>query len=218
MPLDFETQDGPLKVELTRLTIAGWTGRDQAAVAHHIEELAGIGVPRPSRTPLFYGVSPTLATQSGEIAVLGGETSGEVEPFLLHSAGRLWLGLASDHTDRGLEAHSVAHSKQICAKPVARALWPFDPLSERLDTLQLRCWIGEGSERRLYQSGALASILPLATLLEAAPLAEGEAMLCGTLPALGGITPASLYDMDLSDPEAGALRLSYRVRELGVVA
>jgi len=34
----------PLVVEVNRLTIAGWAGRDRAAIEHHIAELAEPGV------------------------------------------------------------------------------------------------------------------------------------------------------------------------------
>ena len=34
------------------LVIAGWTGRDVAALEHHIEELKAIGVQPPSKVPL----------------------------------------------------------------------------------------------------------------------------------------------------------------------
>ena len=43
----------PLTVDIQNLVIAGWAGRDMAAIEHHIEELAAIGVPRPSAVPLF---------------------------------------------------------------------------------------------------------------------------------------------------------------------
>lgn len=216
--LQFETEDGTLGVELTKLTVAGWTGRDQAAVQHHVEELAALGVPRPSTTPLFYRVSPALATQASEIAVLGAETSGEVEPLLVRRGGVLWIGLASDHTDRGLEAYSVAHAKQICAKPVSRRLWRYDHVAERLDSLQLRCWIEEDGARKAYQDGTLANILTLATLLEKAPLSDGEAMVCGTLAAIGGVRPAARYEMELVDSGLGTLGLSYSVKTLPIVS
>ncbi|MGA8316723.1 MAG: DUF2848 family protein, partial [Bradyrhizobium sp.] len=32
--------------DVATLVVAGWTGRDEAALRHHIEELAAIGVPR----------------------------------------------------------------------------------------------------------------------------------------------------------------------------
>ena len=60
-----------LELELRLLVIAGWTGRNLAAVQHHIDELAALGVPGPSKTPLFYRVSADLVTQADEIQVLG---------------------------------------------------------------------------------------------------------------------------------------------------
>lgn len=218
MALHFETDNGRKTVALQKLTVAGWTGRDQAAVRHHIEELAAIGVPAPSETPLFYAVSPSLATQADEVTVLGEESSGEVEPFLIRIDGRLWLGLGSDHTDRELEAFCVAHSKQICAKPVATKLWPFEAVADRLDELELTTWIGGRADRTIYQKGTLSDILPLASLLERRPLGEGEAMLCGTLPALGGVRPAAQYEMEIRDPAGRqSIRFSYRVRSVPVV-
>ena len=48
----FETELEPLDARLGRLVVAGWTGRDEAAVRHHIDELAALGVPAPSKSPL----------------------------------------------------------------------------------------------------------------------------------------------------------------------
>lgn len=213
--LHFDTTEGPLAVSLTRLVVAGWTGRDDAAVRHHIEELAEIGVPRPSRVPLFYEVSPLLAVQSDRISVLGKETSGEAEPFILRAGGRLWLGLGSDHTDRWLETTSVAHSKQGCPKPVAKDLWPMDGVADHLDELTLSASIDDGT---LYQQGTLEQILPLPNLVESAGLRDGEAMLCGTLPAIGGVRPASHYEMELARKDGRAIGLSYDVETLPVVS
>jgi hypothetical protein len=92
------------------LTVAGWTGRNRAAVEHHIEELKAIGVPPPSACPLFYQVSPELASQSLRQQFLGEKSSGEVEPVLLFDGQSLYLTAGSDHTDRGWEAVSVAAS------------------------------------------------------------------------------------------------------------
>lgn len=199
----FDTDDGPLDVTITALTIAGWTARDRAAVDHHIEELAAIGVPPPSRVPLFYKVSPTLLTQADTLTVLGPETSGELEPFLLKARGKLWLGIASDHTDRGLETTSVAHSKQVCGKPVAHQLWDFEDLADRLDGLQLSSHIEEDGSSVVYQDGTLEAICPLSELLQRNPLAEGAAMLCGTLGAIGDVRPSNTFSMRLSDPLSG---------------
>jgi len=210
---------GEADIALTKAVVAGWTARDPAQVAHHIAELAAIGVAAPSATPLFYRVAPGLLTQADEIAVLGGRTSGEAEPMLLRHGGALWLGLASDHTDRALEAWSVAHSKQVCAKPVARALWPLAALAGRLDALMLRSWIDEGAGWTLYQEGPLALIRPLLALEAACPLPEGGAMLCGTLGAIGGVRPAARFRMALRDEAEGReIAAEYRIAPLPVVA
>ena len=66
--------------EISALVIAGWTGRDAAAVQHHIDELARLGVPAPSCFPLYYRASAHLLTQESAIEVVGPETSGEAEP------------------------------------------------------------------------------------------------------------------------------------------
>ena len=70
-------------VEIDQLVIAGWTGRDVAALDHHIEELKAIGVQPPSKVPLYYRVAASLLTQAVSIQVLGDDTSGEVEPVLM---------------------------------------------------------------------------------------------------------------------------------------
>lgn len=182
------------------LFVAGWTGRDPAAVQHHIDELAELGVAPPSTTPLFYRVSRSLLTQASEIDVLGTATSGEAEPLLLRLNGTLWLGLASDHTDRELEATSVAASKQACPKPCAAQLWPFASVQDHLDQLHLRSWIHENGDWVPYQDGPLAAILPLTTLLDKSGLGDNSAMLCGTLPALGGVRAATQFRAELHDP------------------
>ena len=49
------------------LIVAGWTGRDEKALHHHIEELAAIGVPRPSSVPAFYRISTANLTQTATL-------------------------------------------------------------------------------------------------------------------------------------------------------
>jgi len=52
------------------------------------------------------------AEMDDTIEVLGNETSCEVEPLLLRANGTTYFDLASDHTYRTLDRHSVAASKQ----------------------------------------------------------------------------------------------------------
>lgn len=74
------------------LIVAGWTGRDEKALHYHIEELAAIGVPRPSSVPVFYRISTANLTQTARLEVLGPDTSGEAEPVVLRC--RMDSGLA----------------------------------------------------------------------------------------------------------------------------
>lgn len=217
--MKFHASGTSFEVPISQVIIAGWTGRNPSAVAHHIEELAALGIAPPSQVPLFYRVSNSLLRQDDCIEVLGDATSGEVEPLLLRIGGELWLGLASDHTDRKLEAVSVAASKQACPKPVSSELWKFDEVAKHLDDLILRCYIEENGGWVLYQEGTLAGISPLTDLNEQSGLQDGGAMLCGTLPAIGPIRPAVSYRMEMEDKARGrTLRLDYKVRSLPIVA
>jgi hypothetical protein len=85
------------------LIVAGWTGRDPAAMEAHIAELVKLGVSRPKSTPVFYRGAVSLLTQRPAIEVVGEHSSGEVEPVLFSLPSGLWLGVGSDHTDRKVE-------------------------------------------------------------------------------------------------------------------
>lgn len=224
---------GALDAEIDHLVIAGWTGRDREAILHHIRELAELGVPQPSAIPLFYRVAVNQLSQSEHIEVIGNATSGEAEPLIFAHRGELFVSLASDHTDRQLEAHSVALSKQICVKPVARAAWPLREVIAHWDSLILRSWIKEDGEFRLYQQGSLASLRTPGDLLErylgGRQLPEGGltlpqphdglAMTCGTVAAIGGIRPSAEFRMELTDEVLGrSITHGYHSIELPVVA
>lgn len=217
--MQFVLDGAEITASVDQLIVAGWTGRDERAVKHHIQELAELGVAPPSQIPLFYRVSSLLLVQASEIEVLGTSTSGEVEPLLVNLNGEMFLGLGSDHTDRELEAVSVAASKQACAKPVARHLWRFKEVEAHLDQLRLVCEIEEDGDWKTYQEGDLAGIRPLRALAESVELRDGQAMLCGTLGAIGGVRSALTYRMSLSDPVLDrTIELSYRVLPLAVIS
>lgn len=219
-----QTAAQPLQIDVDRLVIAGWTGRDAHAIEHHIVELEAIGVPRPSAVPLFYRVAASQLSQAEVVQVMGDGTSGEVEPFLFFHAGELFVSIASDHTDRTLETYSVALSKQICPKPVARSAWRLAEVLDHWDTLVLRSWIEEAGEVCLYQEGTLAALRSPADLLarygagHPAP-AEGFAMTCGTVGAIGGIRPSASFRMELFDPRLSRrITHAYRCVALPVIA
>ncbi len=216
--MNFTCDKQTITLQPEALIVAGWTGRNIEAVQHHIDELKALGIAPPSQVPLYYRVSHSLLTHDDHLTVLGAASSGEVEPLLLNAQNELWLGLASDHTDRDLEAYSVAASKQACAKPCATELWRFTDVSAHLDELILSCDIFENEAWISYQSGKLVNIRPLEELMQAHLLSDNSAMLCGTLGAIGGVRPARNYRMRLHDPIRNkSINLAYSVSELPIV-
>jgi len=194
------------------LVIAGWTGRDEAALRKHIRELEQIGVRAPKTTPIFYRVSADLFCHSGEIQVSGPDTSGEVE-FVLIKGEELRVAVGSDHTDRKAEAIGVSLSKQLCAKPVSKESWRYDEVKPHWERLVLRAW----ADGEPYQEGPVTAMRSPEDLLRRYALKPGWAMFCGTLAAKGGIRPAERFTMELEDPVLGRkLRHEYAVKVLPV--
>ena len=201
------------EVTINQAVIAGWTGRDPAAVQKHIEELEALGVKPPATTPIFYRVSASRITTAETIEATGTASSGEVEYVLLQTGGKLWVGVGSDHTDREVETYGVTVSKQMCDKPIAAAFCAYEACAPHWDKLMLRSHIPdkggpENGTRVLYQEGAVAGMLSPADLIGrytngATALAEGTLMFCGTFAAKGGIRPADRFDYELDDPVLG---------------
>ncbi len=205
-----------------QLIVAGWTGRDEAALRHHIEELAAIGVPRPSSVPVFYRNAVTNVVQTDRLEVLGPDTSGEVEPVIVALPDGLWIGLGSDHTDRKAETLGIALSKQLCGKVMGSALWRFDEIGAHWDQIVIRSYAMIGGARTLYQEGPLAAMRRPEDLIARATggkaLAPDTIMFCGTLGAKGGIRPAARFEMELEDP-VGKRRMThaYDIVDLPVI-
>lgn len=219
-----ETRRGarPLAAVIENLVIAGWTGRDAAAVEAHIAELERLGVKRPKTAPIFYRVAASLLTTAPAIEVAGPDSSGEVEPVVFGFADGLWVGVGSDHTDRKAEAVGITLAKQLCAKPVAPGLWPYDEVADHWDALILRSHATVAGRRRLYQEGPVAALRPPAELmvkyLKANDiLPPGTVMFCGTLGVRGEIAAADRFEIELEDPVLGRrLAHAYEIRPLPV--
>ncbi len=191
-----------ITVEPAALIVAGWTGRDEAALRPHIEELAAIGVTRPSSVPVFYRNAVSNIVQTERLEVLGPDTSGEVEPVIVALGDGLWVGLGSDHTDRKAETSGIALSKQLCGKVLGSELWRFEEIADHWDDIVIRAFATIGGERVLYQEGALAAMRHPHDLIarHGTALAPNTVMFCGTLGAKGGIRPAARFEMELEDP------------------
>jgi hypothetical protein len=207
-----------LTLSIDRLIVAGWVGKNKEAVRKHIEELGKLGVPAPSRTPTYMNLSADLLTTTESMDVVGPESSGEVECVLFGSAGRLYVGVGSDHTDRGFEKYDIPASKQMCAKPVAPVVWDMEDVRDHLDRIALRSWMTIGGKRRLYQEGRLESNIGVIDILngipaEAALGLECLSLFCGTFPAIGGIETGEKFEFEMEDPVLGRkIGHHYRIR------
>jgi hypothetical protein len=193
---------GPRDVRVTDAVIAGWTGRDSAAVEKHIAELAALGVKRPSATPIFYRVAASRLTTDNRIEALGHQSSGEVEFVLLQTSRRLWIGAGSDHTDREVESHGVSVSKQMCEKPIAPTFWRFDEVAPHWDWLVLRSYATIDGKRTLYQEGTVAEMRHPEDLIARyaeGGLKDGTLMFGGTLAVHGGVRAAERFEFELED-------------------
>jgi len=131
-----------LYLDSPRLVVAGYTGRDEATVKAHTQELAAIGIPPPDSVPCFYELDPSLLTTAPVIEVDSKHTSGEVEPVLIRHGGKYYLGIGSDHTDRDLQRVDIEASKKSTVES-------WDPQAELLEqfVLPLPAHTGRGQRR-----------------------------------------------------------------------
>jgi len=206
-------------VAIRNLVVAGWTGRNTAALEAHIKELEAVGVKRPKSVPIFYRNAVSLLTTANSIQAVGDKSSGEVEFVLYALDDGMWVGVGSDHTDRAAETINVTLSKQMCAKPVGATLWRYDEIKPHWDRLTLRSFVPDGGKRRLYQEGPVTNMRSPEELIRlytgGDKLAPGTAMFCGTFAVHGGISSSGTFDMELEDPVLGrTLKHSYGIVSL----
>lgn len=224
--LTFERRSGVARDRVSftanELVVAGWTGTDEKGLLHHIEELAVLGVPRPSSVPVFYRNAVSNVMQVDRLQVLGPDTSGEVEPVVLAMDDGLWLTVGSDHTDRKAEAMGIALSKQLCAKVIGTVAWRLEDVAGHWESLIVRAHATIDGKRVLYQEGTLKSLRHPSDLIAryagGKPLPVGTVMMGGTMSAIGGIRPASRFEMELEDPTTGErITHAYDIEALPVV-
>lgn len=194
----------PAEFELAspRLIIAGYTGRDAAAVAEHIAELAAIGVPPPASVPAFYELDPGLLTTDPVVEISGANTSGEVEPVIIRHGGEFFLGVGSDHTDRDRERDDVAASKAACPKPMSDqvVLLPADLGEVPWDAITVESAV-DGTPYQLGTLDALRTPTDLLTrLTETLGEIRGDLIVfAGTLSLLSGhFLPGTRWQLSMT--------------------
>jgi len=191
-------------VLINNLIIAGWTGRNIDAMEAHISELEKLGVSRPTKTPTFYRCAVEQLTMEREFQVIGTNTSGEIEFFILSLDDGYWVGLGSDHTDRVVEATDVTVSKQMCPKPIAGVLWRYDDIIDHWGDLSLKSSIIVNGREEDYQEGPVTTMIDPKDLISlytnGSKLLSGTIMFCGTLAVSGGVRSADIFQASLIDP------------------
>lgn len=216
--LQFTLPDGRnLQADINRAIAAGYTGRDQALVQAHIDELAEQGIAPPPHIPMLFPLLPTLVTNAEEIAVVGEDSTPEIEIALFQQGGTTYLTVASDQTDRVVEAQDITLSKNVCPKIVGREAWALADVSGHIEqlTLTARC------DDLQLQQGALAMMMTPEAILDFVdqhdgPEREGRMVFSGTVPTQaqppkGPVT----ISLELADPVLHRNILhSYRIHVL----
>ncbi|ONI70204.1 hypothetical protein BWI15_25740 [Kribbella sp. ALI-6-A] len=218
--LRFTLPDGtPREIEVRYALNAGYAGRDTAQVQHHVDELAELGVPAPRRIPTLYPLSISLVSRPEVVQVAHNRTSGEAEWALVVGDGPddLLLTAACDHTDRALEVHGVAWSKQTAPDLLGDVAWPLASIEHELDQFTLKAWVRHGGEEQLIQDGTLAQLLPPAYWVKELGnlLRPGTVLLSGTIPMIAGVDQfADAWRVELTDPRGLTSRIEYAVEQL----
>jgi hypothetical protein len=220
--LSFELPDGSTReVEVKHLLNAGYAGREQDEVQAHIAELAELGVPGPTTTPALYPVSPYLAQQVSEVRVQHARTSGEAEWAMVITGDGVLLTVACDHTDRELEVHGVAWSKNASPDVLGRKAWRLDDVRDHLDRITLKGWVGErDTPDTLIQDSSLEALLTpdywLGVLEERGLNQPGTVLISGTVAMTGGVNQfARSWKVEMSDPVTGlSVDVQYIVEQM----
>lgn len=197
-----------IKLSVKKLFNAGWAGRDRAAVQHHIDELAAIGVKPPRHIPTLFALGNHLLTSQQVIQVHGEETSGEIEYVLFWYNGEIFVTAGSDHTDRRLEKHSIPKSKNLCLNVMAPVAWPYDEVKDHFDQLILDCTVSRDGSDRPYQNGTAEALIGPAYWLDLLEerlggLDDGLVFFSGTIGTVEGLVVGDGYGFRLIDPVLG---------------
>jgi hypothetical protein len=215
--LKFNVETTVVWVEVRRVVVAGYTGRDVEHVEAHIRELRSYGIPSPPSVPAFYCVSPANLVQERQIRVPSSTVSGEAEAILIFTAGDLesaLVAVGSDLTDRKLERHSIEVAKQL-PKPISSEAWRYSDVRAVWDELELASWVAPDKEIEYYQRGRLAGLLPPEQVLErlqdrCRESLDGTALLLGTLPLrAGSFSYSDYFACELRAPGRPPLRCEY---------
>jgi hypothetical protein len=214
MQFQFEPASGTSKsvaLDVTKIVNAGYTGRDQAAVQAHIDELREEGIPAPAKTPTYFPKFSDRITQSEVLEALDeSDHSGEVEFVLVFGGGKVYVGVGSDHTDRKLEEVDIPKAKQVYPNTISKTLWDLADVEGHWDDLIIRSWVTQGGEKVLLQEAALTAMLEPGDLIARVKKlladpndTEGLVVYSGTVAALCKAGYSDSFECEIEDPKLG---------------
>lgn len=206
-----------LTVDIKRVAIAGYSGRDIEKMMEQVGQLEKENIKSPdySELPAVYPVSPSLLTQDGHITVHSRKTSGEVEFLLLKHDGEYYVGLGSDHTDRDIESEDIQRSKASSPKPISPILWDYYDIKDHLDKVRMLSATSVDGNIYEYQEGTMADLLPPIAILNRVSKdmdLEDCLIFSGTIPLLRDYRYGNAFSCRLSDDELGReIELKYTI-------
>ncbi|NNG18360.1 DUF2848 domain-containing protein [Naumannella sp. ID2617S] len=221
--LSFSLPDGSTREVAVRRTLnAGYAGRNTEEVQAHIDELAELGVPGPSTVPTMYPISTYLAQQVDVVEVQHEKTSGEAEwALVIADGGEVLLTAACDHTDRALEVHGVAWSKNASPDVLSTRAWRLDDVRDHLDQITLKAWVThDGGEEQLISDSSCGALLTpdhwLGVLGERGLAEPGTVLMSGTVLMKEGVDQfADRWRVELADPVTGeSIDVAYAIEIL----
>lgn len=221
MEFTVDCRGNPRQVELDieRGYNLGFTIRDAAKMQAHLDEVAKEGVPPPAtdNPPIIFPISPWAWLTSPECTVQTSHTSGEVEIFLADTEEGLLIGVASDQTDRKLEAIDIPCSKQVAPNIVAPNLWRWEDLADHWDECTLDSWVTKNGTRSHYQHASTSEFWTppemVASLQGRIPAGRPRLFVSGTVVSLGAeLIYGDQWEISLTDPVMKReIRHSYQV-------
>lgn len=199
----------------------GYAGCDTEQVRHHIEELSLLGVPAPKTFPTLYPLGSHVVSQEHLYQAPHDKTSGEAEWALLFGENEddHLLMAACDHTDRALEAHGVAWSKQSAPDFIGNVAWRYSAVKDDFSQFTLKAWVKNGDKEELIQDGTAGLLLPpsfwIEKLSEAGLARPGTLLLSGTIPMIGSVNQFSDgWRVELADNKGNVSQTQYKVEHL----
>jgi hypothetical protein len=153
-------------VDVARVYNLGFTIRDKEKQQRHIDEVVGVHVDWPEKPPIIFPISAWATITESDVPVQYETTSGEVEFVIIDDGRELMIGVGSDHTDRKLEAVDIPWGKQVAPNVIAPTVWRWSDVQDHWDQVSLQSYVGDGTDRVLYQKASAAEFWTPLEMLE----------------------------------------------------